>query len=508
LDNTPPEIAFFSPYPETVVNGVITLVGQAEDAHFGYYKLEYGAGEEPTEWTLISEYNNQVAEGPLGEWDTTELSDGKYTIRLTTLDCVTNQAQTALLLVVGKPEFLTQIGGFNKPEGVALSGYTMQDTGYKIYVADRNNDRVAIYDKEHNLIKEIKDFNKPVDVTVDEEENIYVVDRNNDRVVRYDKDYNLTLEITDSKWNALNKPEGALVSDNNGTTLYVADRNNHEVKIYQLTDSTYQLVDTITGFNSPEGIAYKIFADGEEKLYVSDTNNDKVKIFKKINNEWQLATIIGEAGSEQSQFNKPGGIHVLNNGYFYIVDQNNNRVQKFDKYGHFLMQFGEIGNQNGQFNKPKDVVLDSDGEIYVADRNNNRIQIFTYSGTGGKLRLALFDKEKPETPLTINEFYNYPNPFSPNNDGDRDKTTIYFELSTQADVSIYIYNVVGKLVKIFDTVYNTSKEGETAGDPDTTWDGRNDSGRVCANGVYIIYLKAKTPEGQIVEDVHKCAILK
>jgi len=326
---------------------------------------------------------------------------------------------------------------------------------------------VAIYDQEHNLIKEIKDFNKP---------------------------------------------EAAVATNSEGTLLFVADRNENKVKIYELTTESYQLIATIEDLDHPEGIAvsrYKI-QDTGYRIYVSDTGRHQVKVYELEEGSWQLIQTIGEYGTGQGQFNLPGGLFITEKGYLYVVDQNNNRVQKFDKYGNFLMQFGKIGNQDGQFNKPKDIVVtgyrmqDTGYRIYVADRNNNRIQIFTYSGTGGKLRLALFDKEKPEAPLTINEFYNYPNPFSPNNDGDRDETTIYFELSTQADVSIYIYNVVGKLVKIFDTIYNT-----TGGDLDSPkWDGRNDLGRVCANGVYIIYLKAKTSEGQTIEDVHKCAILK
>src|SRR3989344_2326361 len=47
----------------------------------------------------------------------------------------------------------------------------------------------------------------------------------------------------------------------------------------------------------------------------------------------------------------------------------------------FLTKWGTFGTGDGQFNRARDVELDSFGNAYVVDELNNRVQKFT--GTGG-----------------------------------------------------------------------------------------------------------------------------
>ncbi|HEY7268661.1 MAG TPA: NHL repeat-containing protein, partial [Dehalococcoidia bacterium] len=54
----------------------------------------------------------------------------------------------------------------------------------------------------------------------------------------------------------------------------------------------------------------------------------------------------------------------------------NNRVEEFDKDGKFIAQLGGGGTGPGRLNQPWSVVVDNDGFIYVADTWNHRIQKF------------------------------------------------------------------------------------------------------------------------------------
>lgn len=67
--------------------------------------------------------------------------------------------------------------------------------------------------------------------------------------------------------------------------------------------------------------------------------------------------------------------------YIYVVDRDNNRIQKFDLDGNYVSQFGSAGSGNGQFNNPVRVHADSSGNIWVTDQGNSRIQKFDSSGT-------------------------------------------------------------------------------------------------------------------------------
>ena len=72
----------------------------------------------------------------------------------------------------------------------------------------------------------------------------------------------------------------------------------------------------------------------------------------------------------------PYGVAVDGSGNVYIVDQFNNRIQKFSSSGRFLAKWGAEGSGDGQFVYPNGVAVDGSGNVYVADVANNRIQKF------------------------------------------------------------------------------------------------------------------------------------
>ena len=93
----------------------------------------------------------------------------------------------------------------------------------------------------------------------------------------------------------------------------------------------------------------------------------------------------------------------------------------------------------------------------------------------------------PKTPTDINDdkvlseynlIQNYPNPFN-------NSTVIKFTLPEEKKVTIHIYNTLGQKIKnlVQDKIY-------TAGLHSVVWNGRNDSGDVATNGLYIYEMKA------------------
>jgi len=79
-------------------------------------------------------------------------------------------------------------------------------------------------------------------------------------------------------------------------------------------------------------------------------------------------------------------------------------------------------------------------------------------------------------PLRLHQ--NYPNPFNP-------ATTIAFELSAPATVTLRILDAAGRMVRIL-----IRDELMNAGFQETIWNGTDDSGRVVAAGVYFCQLMA------------------
>jgi hypothetical protein len=58
----------------------------------------------------------------------------------------------------------------------------------------------------------------------------------------------------------------------------------------------------------------------------------------------------------------------------------NARVHKFAPDGKLLKSWGEPGTDPGQFNIVHNIVTDPEGWVYVADRENHRVQVFDGEG--------------------------------------------------------------------------------------------------------------------------------
>jgi len=89
----------------------------------------------------------------------------------------------------------------------------------------------------------------------------------------------------------------------------------------------------------------------------------------------------GEAGEDETHFNKPTDMVVTSDGDVFVTDGYlNSRVVHFDRNGKFVKAWGTRGTGPGQFSLPHAITLDSQGRLYVADRNNVRIQVFDQDG--------------------------------------------------------------------------------------------------------------------------------
>ncbi len=68
-------------------------------------------------------------------------------------------------------------------------------------------------------------------------------------------------------------------------------------------------------------------------------------------------------------------------GEIYVSDgYGNAKVHKYSPDGKLLMSWGEPGTGPGEFNIVHNICTDADGWVYVADRENHRVQVFDGNG--------------------------------------------------------------------------------------------------------------------------------
>ncbi len=134
--------------------------------------------------------------------------------------------------------------------------------------------------------------------------------------------------------------------------------------------------------------------------------------------------------------------------------------------------------------------------IYGAYYQNNRWNVVNGNGTeivfninfsGSKVAVELpiilsqdyISNDENTTPaILVTELQPiYPNPFNP-------IAYIPYTLETKSEVKINIYNTRGRVVKTFDL--GAQKKGYHR----ITWDGRDNDGNLCTNGIYYIVMKA------------------
>jgi DNA-binding beta-propeller fold protein YncE len=124
---------------------------------------------------------------------------------------------------------------------------------------------------------------------------------------------------------------------------------------------------------------YGLAVDQQGCLFVVDNGNNRIQKFDSAGN---FIILWGNFGAANANFHNPTGIACDAKGDVWVVDTNNHRVQKFDgKLGGYLMKFGSRGNGEGQFNAPWGIAVDRvRGYIYVVDSANFRVQKFDMAG--------------------------------------------------------------------------------------------------------------------------------
>lgn len=130
-------------------------------------------------------------------------------------------------------------------------------------------------------------------------------------------------------------------------------------------------------FKLPRAVA----VDREGCFYVADESDLKVK---KYDPKGRLQTGWGDAGREFKSVKKPSGIAIDGQGFIYITDADAACVMKFSKEGKFVSKWGRQGTKLDELMGPLGIAVDRSSDIYVADSGNNRIVKYSTGGVAKK----------------------------------------------------------------------------------------------------------------------------
>jgi|GEM_PF-832498 len=163
--------------------------------------------------------------------------------------------------------------------------------------------------------------------------------------------------------------------------------------VYMTSSDLWNTTWTPTEVNSSQ-FGVRVWISGYNRsVYV-----DYVKLIISYSVSVDVTLVISTDGySGQAQFSNPQGTAVDAAGNVYVVDTDNDRIQKFNAEGVFLDEWGSTGFGSGQFSSPVGIALDDEEHVYITDLGNRRIQKFDLSGN----HIASISTGYPSSPSAI-----------------------------------------------------------------------------------------------------------
>jgi DNA-binding beta-propeller fold protein YncE len=130
--------------------------------------------------------------------------------------------------------------------------------------------------------------------------------------------------------------------------------------------------------------AHAVTIGPDDSVWLTDTLDHTVR---KCTPEGKVLMTLGTSGKPaKSMSGLPFcrcthvALHPATGDVFVSDGYGNASVHKYTPDGRLLHSWGEPGNRPGQFNLPHNIATDRDGYVYVADRENSRVQIFSANG--------------------------------------------------------------------------------------------------------------------------------
>lgn len=191
-----------------------------------------------------------------------------------------------------------------------------------------------------------------------------------------------TYEVAEH-WETL--PEGyswkevAAVAVDDQDRVYAFNRGNHPMVVFDRQGNF------LTSWG--EGIfkrAHGLTLAPDGNLFCTD---DLDHTIRKCTLDGEVLMTIGQPGKAAEPhsghpFNRCTDVAVdPDSGDLYISDgYANSSVHKYSPDGELMFSWGQPGTDPGEFNIVHNIATDEDGYVYVADRENHRVQIFDSRG--------------------------------------------------------------------------------------------------------------------------------
>ena len=173
------------------------------------------------------------------------------------------------------------------------------------------------------------------------------------------------------------KEIGSVGVDKNDN-VYVFNRGEHPMIVFDRDGNFLR--------SWGEGVfprAHGVFMAPDDTIWLTDDGDHTVR---QCTLEGKVLLTLGIPGKPSpymsgEPFHRCTHTAMSPQGDIYVSDgYGNSRVHKYSPNGRLLLSWGAPGTDPGEFNIAHNITCDADGWVYVADRENHRVQVFDGNG--------------------------------------------------------------------------------------------------------------------------------
>jgi 1A family penicillin-binding protein len=99
IHTQPPRVQILEPRDGSIVEGIVPVYGSARMGDLKHYEVQYGIGDSPIGWGQVAREAFALEDGVLSAWDTRQLENGLYSLRVIAFDHHGNSAASPAVRV-------------------------------------------------------------------------------------------------------------------------------------------------------------------------------------------------------------------------------------------------------------------------------------------------------------------------------------------------------------------------------------------------------------------------
>ena len=266
---------------------------------------------------------------------------------------------------LGRP--VRTVTGLSGPYGIAFNSRG------EMVVVERRGDQVSVFNNSGRKIRSFGSLGSgpaemigPAGIAIDDKDNVYVSSKH--KLQKFTSSCELIKCVGQE-----GKKEGEF-SDPRGVTLhniqvYVCDCYNHRIQVFDLDLNFIRFIGSRGTGRGDFNVIDDVKFDSAGNMYVAEYGNVRVQVLDSSGHFIQAIGVEGEGKLS-------GAFSVLIADQYVYVAAADDRIVVYKTSGQFVTSFGRQGEKEGEFGKPFYITSCTNGYIYVADHSNNRVQVF------------------------------------------------------------------------------------------------------------------------------------